>query len=324
MMIQAQPPLLRSLTVVLAALALLPSGCGRKEEAGTKQRTVGFAITTLNNPFFISVKDGAEKAARERGVELIMQSAGSDIDVEKQMQIVENLIQRRVDAICVTPNGAREIVPAIVKATRAGIPVFAIDSKVDSAALQEAGGKVVAFAGSDNTEGGRLAGEYIIRRLGGNGRIAILEGALGHETGDSRLRGFHAAVNSAPGISVVSSQGAAFDRSQGYTVFQNVLQAHPDVQAVFACNDLMALGAVEAIAAMGKTGRIIVVGFDAIDEAREAIRNGQMDATIAQYPEEMGRTAIETAWTYLNGGKVPSFIPVKIELITKENVNSSK
>ncbi len=314
----------RALAGVLALLALVTAGCGKSQAPGKKQITVGFAITTLNNPFFISVKDGAEKAARERGVDLIMQSAGSDIDVEKQMQIVENLIQRRVDAICVTPNGAREIVPAIVKATRAGIPVFAIDSKVDSAALAEAGGKVTAFAGSDNTEGGRLAGQYIIRRLGGKGRIAILEGALGHETGDSRLRGFHAAVDNAPGITVVSSQSAAFDRGQGYTVFQNVLQAHPDVQAVFACNDLMALGAVEAIAAMGKTGKIIVVGFDAVDEAREAIRSGQMDATIAQYPEEMGRTAVETAWTYLNGGKVPAFIPVKIELITRDNVNAAK
>ena len=310
--------MLRGVTFALACAAMCMAGCGRGNEGEKQGPTIGFALTTLNNPFFIDVKKGAEATAQRLGVRLIIQASERDIDVEKQMQIVENLIQRKVDAICVTPNGAREIVPAIVKATRAGIPVFVVDMKVDEKTLKEAGGSIVSFAGSDNFEGGRLAGEFVASRLRGNGLAAILEGVPGHETGESRSRGFRAAVKDKPGISLVSSQSGGFDRAQGY----NVMQAHPDLQAVFACNDLMALGAVEAIAASGKTGSIIVVGFDAIDEAREAIRSGKMDATIAQYPAEMGRVAVESAVKTLKGEKVPAFVPVKIELITKANVDS--
>ena len=310
------------LVAVLAILVLAIGGCGRGNQEEKKGPTIGFALTTLNNPFFIDMKKGAEATAQRLGVSLIIQASERDIDVEKQMQIVENLIQRKVDAICVTPNGAREIVPAIVKATQAGIPVFVVDMKVDEKTLQEAGGKIVSFAGSDNFEGGRLAGAFVASRLGEKGLAAILEGIPGHETGESRSKGFRAAVKDKPGISLVSSQAAGFDRAQGYNVMQNVLQAHPDLQAVFACNDLMALGAIEAIAASGRTGSICVVGFDAIDEAKDAIRAGKMDATIAQYPAEMGRVAVESAVKHLKGEQVPAFVPVKIELITKANVDS--
>jgi ribose transport system substrate-binding protein len=309
--------------ILLLAMAVALAGCGRGNEGEKKGTTIGFALTTLNNPFFIDMKKGAEATAQRLGINLVIQASERDIDVEKQMQIIENLIQRKVDAICVTPNGAREIVPAIVEATKAGIPVFVIDMKVDEKTLQEAGGKIVSFAGSDNFEGGRLAGEFVASKLGGKGLAAILEGIPGHETGESRSKGFRAAVKDKPGISLVSSQSGGFDRAQGYNVMQNVLQANPDLKAVFACNDLMALGAVEAIAASGKSGQIIVVGFDAIDEAKDAIRAGKMDATIAQYPAEMGRVALESAVKHLKGEQVPSFVPVKIELITKANVDNA-
>jgi ribose transport system substrate-binding protein len=312
----------RFLAVILVILALVLAGCGRGKDGEKKGPTIGFALTTLNNPFFIDMKKGAEATAHRLGVDLIIQASERDIDVEKQMQIVENLIQRKVDAICVTPNGAREIVPAIVEATKAGIPVFVVDMKVDENTLKEAGGSIVSFAGSDNFEGGRLAGEFVALKLGGKGLAAILEGIPGHETGESRSRGFRSAVKDKPAISLVSSQSGGFDRAQGYNVTQNVLQAHPDLQAVFACNDLMALGAIEAIAASRKTGKIVVVGFDAIDEAKDAIRSGRMDATIAQYPAEMGRVAVESAVRTLKGEKVPAFVPVKIELITRANVDS--
>jgi ribose transport system substrate-binding protein len=312
----------RGIAFIVIGATLCLAGCGRGNEGAKQGPTIGFALTTLNNPFFIDMKKGAEATAQELGVRLIIQASERDIDVEKQMQIVENLIQRKVDAICVTPNGAREIVPAIVKATQAGIPVFVVDMRVDEKTLKEAGGSIVSFAGSDNFEGGRLAGEFVASKLGGKGLAAILEGVPGHETGESRSKGFRAAVKDKPGIHLVSSQSGGFDRAQGYNVMQNVMQAHPDLQAVFACNDLMALGAMEAIAASGKTGSIVVVGFDAIDEAREAIRSGKMDATIAQYPAEMGRVAVESAVRTLKGERVPAFIPVKIELITKANVDS--
>ncbi len=312
--------LFRILPIVFALLML---GCGRGQDSDEQAPTVGFVLATLNNPFFIDMKTGAETAAKRLGLNVIIQAAERDVDVEKQVQIVENLIQRRVDVICITPIGSREIVAAIVKANRAEIPVLIVDSRVDEKTLRDAGGNIATFAGSDNFEGGRLAGEYIIRTLDGKGRVAILEGIPGHETGDSRLKGFHSAIDAQPGIEIVSSQNANWQRDRGYNVFQNILQSHPDVQAVFACNDLMALGAVEAIAAAGKTRDIIVVGFDAIEDARQAVRNGVMDATVAQYPEEMGRVAIENAHRLLKGETIPEFVPVKIELITRENVDRS-
>ena len=135
---------------------------------------------------------------------------------------------------------------------------------------------------------------------------------------------FGPAVDAHPGIQVVASQTANWERDQGYNVFQNILQSHPQVQALFACSDLMALGAVEAIAAAGKTGKITVVGFDAFSEAREAVLKGTMDATIAQSPAEMGRLAIENAALLLRGQTVPEEVSVKIELITKENAAEKK
>jgi ribose transport system substrate-binding protein len=300
-------------------LCLAFAGCQRGGPGSSGRLTVALVLKTLNNPFFIDLQRGAEEAAKKAGLNLTVQAAEREVDVEKQMQIIENVIQSRVSALCVTPSGSREIVPAIIKANRSGIPVLILDTRVDAPTLRAAGGKIACFIGSDNFEGGRLAGEFIVQKLGGRGQVAILEGIPGHETGDSRLKGFHAAVDTQTGIRVVASQTANWERDQGYSVFQNILQAHPQVQALFACSDLMALGAVEAIAAAGKTGKITVVGFDAFSETRQAVLKGIMDATVAQFPTEMGRLALENAASLLKGEKVNEEISVRIELITKEN-----
>jgi ribose transport system substrate-binding protein len=313
-----------SVVLVGVALALSMPGCGRQNTTRPGKAAVALVLKTLNNPFFIEMQKGAEDASRQLGVALTVQAAEREVDVDKQLQIVENLIESKIDALCVTPSGSKEVVPAIIKANRAGIPVVIVDTRVSPDALNEAGGKVATFIGSDNTEGGKLAGEYIVKRLEGKGKVAILEGIPGHETGDSRMKGFHGVVDRYPGIQVVSSQTANWERDQGYNVFQNMLQSHPDIQALFACSDLMALGAVEAIAAAGKSGRIIVVGFDAFSEAREAVLKGTMDATIAQSPYEMGRLAIVNAQRLLGGEAVPADITVKIELITKENARGGE
>ncbi len=308
--------------LVLCAL-LLAGSCRRGDTGSNNQPTIALVLKTLNNPFFIDMQKGAEDAARQLGVKLTVQAAEREVDVEKQMQIVENLIQSKVAALCVTPSGSKEIVPAIVKANKAGIPVLIVDTRVNSEALQAAGGQVAGFIGSDNLEGGRVAGEFVARRLGGNGKVAILEGIPGHETGDSRLKGFREVIARYPGIEIVSSQTANWERDQGYNVFQNMLQAHPNIQALFACSDLMALGAVEAIAAAGKTGKIVVVGFDAFSEAREAVNKGTMDATIAQSPYEMGRTAVENAWKVLKGEKIETDISLKVTLVSKDNAGAA-
>jgi ribose transport system substrate-binding protein len=314
--------------MTLSRLFVLPflclgvlAGCNRQSpatagSAGTPAKPlVAFVVKTLNNPYFIDMQRGAEEAAKAQGVDITVQSADREIDVERQVQIIENLIQRHVAVLIVTPSGSREIVSVIVKANQAGIPVIIVDTRADAAELKSAGGKIATFIGSDNYEGGRLAGEFMVERMKGKAHIAVLEGIAGHETGDQRLKGFRAALAGHTGMQIVASQPANWERDQGFNVFQNILQAHPDVDALFAASDLMALGATEAIAAAGKTGKIAVVGFDAQDEARQAIKKGVMAATIAQNPAKMGAAAIDCAVRILHGQTVPPETAIPIEIV---------
>jgi ribose transport system substrate-binding protein len=306
--------------IVLAACAAVSLSCNREAPTASDRPTVALVLKTLNHPFFVDMRRGAQEAADRMGVTLHVQAAEREIDVEKQMQIVENLIQTGIKALCITPSGSREIVSALVKAKNAGIPIIVVDTRVDAKAAADAGVQPHTFVGSDNYEGGRIAGEYVAKVTGGRARIGILEGIPGHETGDSRLRGFRDAVSGQPGMTIVASQPANWERDQGFNVFQNMLQAHPDIDTVFAASDLMALGAIEAIAAAGKTGRIRVVGFDALDDAKKAIAAGTMDASVAQFPEEMGRAAVESAVKVLRGETLPPDIMVKLEMVTKETL----
>jgi ribose transport system substrate-binding protein len=313
---------LRGCFVVIVALGSASSlSCNRETSQGSGGKpTVALVLKTLNHPFFVDMRRGAQEAADRLGVALQVQAAEREIDVEKQMQIVENLIQTGIQALCITPSGSREIVSALVKARDAKVPIVVVDTRLDGKAARDAGVYPAAFVGSDNYEGGKLAAEYVMKASAGTARVAILEGIPGHETGDSRLRGFRDAVKAAPGISIVASQPANWERDQGFNVFQNMLQAHPDIDSVFACSDLMALGAIEAIAAAGKTGKIRVVGFDALDDAKKAIAAGTMAASVAQFPSEMGRVAVESAVKVIKGERVAADVNVKLELVTRDNV----
>ena len=310
------------LLILLAAVTAAAS-CNRgttTTTGGASKPTVALVLKTLNHPFFVDMRRGAQEAADRLGVTLQVQAAEREIDVEKQMQIVENMIQTGIQALCITPSGSREIVSALVKAKNAKVPIVVVDTRVDAKAAADAGVHTETFVGSDNYEGGKLAGEYVVKTTGGKARVAILEGIPGHETGDSRMRGFRDAIKDTAGITVVASQPANWERDQGFNVFQNMLQAHPDIDTVFACSDLMALGALEAIAAAGKTGKSRVIGFDALDDAKKAIAAGTMEASVAQFPSEMGRAAVESAVKVIRGETVPPDIKVKLELVTKDNV----
>jgi ribose transport system substrate-binding protein len=316
---------MRILTFLLIpVLAVGGLSCNRGTPGGDNDKpTVALVLKTLNHPFFVEMRRGAQEAADRLGVQLHVQAAEREIDVEKQMQIVENLIQTGIKVLCITPSGSREIISALVKAKNANVPIVIIDTRIDAKAASDAGVQAETFIGSDNYEGGKLAGEYAINATGGQARVAILEGIPGHETGDSRLRGFRDAVFGHPGITVVASQPANWERDQGFNVFQNMLQAHPTIDTVFAASDLMALGAIEAIAAAGKTGTIRVIGFDALDDAKKAIEAGTMEASVAQFPYDMGRVAVESAVKILNGEDVPDDIMVKLEMVTRRGAASA-
>jgi ribose transport system substrate-binding protein len=311
----------RTLILIVAAAAAL--SCNREPAATgpAGKPTVALVLKTLNHPFFVDMRRGAQDAADRLGLTLQVQAAEREIDVDKQMQIVENLIQTGIKVLCITPSGSREIVSALVKARDAGIPIIVVDTRVDAKAAAEAGVVTQTFVGSDNYEGGKLAGAHAVKVTGGKARIGILEGIPGHETGDSRLRGFKDAIAGQAGMTIAASQPANWERDQGFNVFQNMLQAHADIDTVFAASDLMALGAIEAIAAAGKTGKIRVIGFDALDDAKKAIAAGTMDASVAQFPYEMGKAAIESAAKVLAGEKLPADLMVKLDMVTRDTVS---
>jgi ribose transport system substrate-binding protein len=308
--------------ILTVAAAAVSASCNRSgpTTANSDRPTVALVLKTLNHPFFVDMRRGAQEAADRLGVNLQVQAAEREIDVEKQMQIVENMIQTGIQALVITPSGSREIVSALVKAKNAKVPIIIVDTRVDAKAAADAGVRTETFVGSDNYAGGKLAGEYLVKVTGGKAHVGILEGIPGHETGDSRMRGFRDAVKDAAGVTLVASQPANWERDQGFNVFQNMLQAHPDIDSVFACSDLMALGAIEAIRAAGKTGTIKVIGFDALDDAKKAIAAGTMEASVAQFPSEMGKAAVESAVKVIRGEKIPDDIKVKLELVTKDNV----
>src|SRR3954454_12227853 len=305
------------LTVAVSILGIT-SGCNRDVPATrTGAPRVAFVMKTLNHPFFLDMQRGAQEAADRAGIQLVVQAAERELDVGEQMQIIENILQTGIKILIVTPSGSREIASAIVKANRAEVPVVLVDTRVDPKAAADNHLRIASFIGSDNYEGGRLAGEHLAASTGGTARVAVLEGIPGHETGDSRLRGFGDATQPHAGMTIVASQPANWERDQGFTVFQNMLQAHADINALFACSDLMALGAIEAIAAAGHTNAIRVVGFDALDDARKAIAAGAMEASVAQSPRDMGRIAVESAAKLLRGETVPADQKVPLALVTR-------
>jgi len=271
---------------------------------------VGLSLSTLNNPFFVALRDGALQAAQKAGIRLIVLDAQDRVD--KQVADIEDLIQRRVRVLLVNPTDSAAVVPAIQRANRAGIPVITVDRAA-------AGGQIAFHIASDNVAGGRMAAEYICQQLlKGRGKVVELEGIPGTSAARDRGQGFNAYLKEkCPGITVVARQTANFDRAQGLSVMENILQAQREIDAVFAHNDEMALGALQAIKASGR--KIPVVGFDATPDAVKAVQACEMAATVAQQPQEMGRIAVEKAVELIRGAKPPAktqFIPVPLKLVT--------
>ncbi len=285
--------------------------------------TVAFVPKALNSPYWAAMQQATEREAASLGVHLVSLAADRETDVERQYQIIENLIQQKVSAILLAPAGSKELVPAIKKANDAGIPVLLLDTRIDEDAADSVGARVLTYIGSDNFEGGAVAGRYLADRLSGAGNVAIIEGIAGHETADQRRLGFLRGIEAYPGISVVASQTANWERARAYTVAENLLQAHPDLDAVFAANDEMALGALEAFAAAGRLDRIEIVGFDAIPDALANIRSGRLLGSVAQFPGEMGRLGVRHAVELLRDGQPPQVeILTRVELIDLENLEA--
>jgi ribose transport system permease protein len=285
--------------------------------------TVAFVPKALNSPFWAAMESAALREAEALDVHLVSLAADRETDVERQYQIIENLIQQGVDAILLAPSGSKELVPAIRKANDASIPVLLLDTRIDEEAAASVGAEVVTYIGSDNFEGGAVAGRYLSEHLGGAGDVIIIEGISGHETADQRRLGFLRGIEDFPGIHVVASQTANWERALAYNVAENLLQAHPEVDAVFAANDEMALGALEAVDAAQRLDEVAIVGFDAIPDALDNIRAGRLLGSVAQFPSEMGRLGVQHATALVRDGVVPPpQILTKVEIIDLDNIEA--
>ncbi len=287
--------------MLLAGLA----GCGSKSTSGTdSKKKIGLVLSTLNNPFFVSMKEGAQKAADEAGYTLIVADSGND--AAKERSNVEDLIQQGVSVLIINPTDSDAVGNAIKVANDAKVPVITVDRKANS-------GTVACYIASDNVKAGQMAAEFLAQKLGNKGNIVELQGTPGASATNDRGKGFNDFIATMPDMKIVASQSANFDRQKGLDVMQNIMQSTPDFDAVFAHNDEMALGAVNALS--GK--KVLVVGIDGGADAQKAVQDGTMAATIAQQPDLMGSLAVQNAVKLANNETVPASIPVDLKLITK-------
>lgn len=304
---------MKKITGILLALCMvfvLP-GCNAitidgegqaRENAGNG--SIGLSVSTLNNPFFVSLADGAKAAAKEKGVSLAVADAGDDS--AKQQNDIEDLISRNVSVLIVNPVDSDAVASAVQNAISKGVKVISVDRVVN-------GVDVDCQIASDNVAGARMATEYLASQIGEGAKVAELQGVPGASATIDRGAGFHEAADKT--LNVVASQSANFDRAEGMSVMENILQSDGSIKGVFAHNDEMALGALQAIAATAKD--IKVVGFDATDDAVNEVKAGRMLATVAQKPELMGETAVLTSIRLIAGEEVEKSLPVEVELVTK-------
>ncbi|MBZ2386314.1 D-ribose ABC transporter substrate-binding protein [Anaerococcus murdochii] len=295
---------------VLAACSIEGEDKAKTEEKSTETSVetkeggykIGVSLSTLNNPFFVSIREGIEEKAKEEGAEVVISDAQNDSSVQSNQ--IEDLITQKVDLIIINPVDSTAISSSVQKANEANIPVICVDRGTED-------GEIVSLVASNNVEGGKMAGEFILEKVGENAEVIQLEGIPGASSTRERGQGFEEATKDK--INLVASQTANFDRAEGLTVMENLLQAQPDVKAVFCQNDEMALGASEAIKASGKD--IVIVGFDGNDDAVEAVKNGDLAATVAQQPKKMGKLAMENAINHLKGETIEEHIDSPLELV---------
>ena len=302
------------LAVVLLGEALL-SACGR-QSSRPPGVTIGVSLLTRTHPFYQELEAGLREAAAEKGYTLIVQSG--EFDVARQKDQIEDFIASKVSILIVSPCDSRSIGTSIEAANKSGIPVFTADI-----AVLVPGARIVCHTASDNVEGGRLAAQAIREALSGQGRVAIID----HPEVESvmeRVRGFEEEIARQPGIEIVAKLSGHGMKDAAFRAGEDILQAHPDLGAIFGINDDSALGALTAVEKANRQGRVTIVGFDAVPEARQAIRDGKIYADVIQQPRAIGRETIRAAAAYMAGETVPPVHRIPCRLYTRDDALGGK
>ena len=290
--------------VTLAVFVAVTIGCGRAgtESGAGAKRVVGVTLLTNTHAFFKALEAGLREEAAAKNLELIV--VACEMDPAKQASQIEDFVARKVSAILAAPCDSNAIVPALAAAERAGIPVFTAD-------IAAHGGRVVSHVASDNVQGGRLAAEALASRIGGKGKVIVIDHPTVASVQD-RVRGFEEGLKKYPGITIVAKLSADGQRAKATQIMEDMLQAHRDLVGVFGINDDSALGAAGVIEAAGRKN-IVVIGYDATDEAQAAIRKGgPLKADVVQYPHIIAKTAIDLIADHLAGVSVPALKAIDV------------
>ncbi|AUG75064.1 ribose transport system substrate-binding protein [Kitasatospora sp. MMS16-BH015] len=316
-------------TLVPAALALLLgatlTACGQEgggSSAASGQGgkpTVCLVMKSLGNQYFQTMEKGAQAHAAQRG-DLTLTASGiqNETDIDGQISAINKCVTDQAAALVVAPADSRALVAPLARAAKAGIKLVNIDVKLDDGALSSAG-LDVPYVGPDNTAGAQQSGEVLAKALGPNGKVVILEGISGAANAQQRKAGFQAAAT-AGGLTVLDAKSANWETDQAYTVTTNLITAHPDLQGVMASNDDMALGAVKAIAAAKKQGRIRIVSFDNVDAVHPYLADGTVLATVDQYPGKQAGDGIDVAMREIGGEHVTGWVKTDLKVVTKSDL----
>jgi ribose transport system substrate-binding protein len=314
------PGIRGALPVLLAILALcLLTFCGGCKKIQDHVPLVGIVLKDTTNPKFQDMERGARKAAQEEKAEVIV-LAPEKRDPVKQQQILRDLIEMKIDALCIAPEGPVAAVPGIAKASSLKIPIVLVESGLDYDKAKEANVKIASIVQGDYFHDGEMAGRYIARKIGGKGKVAIMEGVPGSLTGKSKREGFLSAMKNFPNIQIIFTKPAYYKRSRAFEIALALIKDYPDIKGVFCFNDMMAIGISDALVVSGMERKWVLVGFDGTDEGRRAVKEDRIQATFYNNPFQMGKIAVKYALMAYRGEKIPGEKLTKTEFITKESL----
>ncbi|PAY17224.1 LacI family transcriptional regulator [Rhodopirellula sp. SM50] len=313
---------------ILFAVAV--AGCSWKSDTSTaeinsgdtaERPKVALIMKSLANEFFSTMAEGAKTHQSQHAdeYELIVNGIKDERDLSRQVALVDEMVAAGADAIVIAPADSKALVPSLRKAINKGVVVINIDNQLDAEVLASEGVKI-PFVGPDNKAGAKQVGDYLAGKLTAGDKVAILEGIRTSFNAQQRLAGFEASMKAA-GVEIVSSQSAEWEMAKANSIAASILSEHPDIKAILAANDSMALGAIAAVKSAGKTGEVLVVGFDNISAVQQAIRDGKILATADQYGDKLAVFGIETALQLVNGEiDQPSDVETPVDLVTAESL----
>jgi ribose transport system substrate-binding protein len=285
----------------------------------TAKKQIGLVMKTLTNPFFVEMEKGARRAEKDLGIILKVKTAAQETSIEQQIQLVEDMIADKMDAIVIAPGDSQRLIPALKKATDAGIKIVNIDNRLDHDALRQAGMKPIPFVSVDNEAGAYKVGQYLVAGVNMPAEVAVLEGIRSADNAKQRSQGALRAFAENKQIKVVASETANWKIDEAYSVTKDIFTRHPHIKLMFAANDMMAIGAIKYLQETGRKD-VKVAGYDALEDALTEIRSGHLRATIDQQASEQGYQGIALANRLAQGDTVPEVTLIDTRLITAKSL----